>query len=78
MTSGGIGGEFGEGAVRHTEFWARMESALGSAYARTWSREHVMASLGGRTAVEALDAGESPKTVWRAVWETLGLPLTER
>ena len=64
--------------MRHTEFWERMESALGSGYARTWSHEHVMASLNGRTATEALDAGESPKHVWRAVWETLGLPVSER
>jgi hypothetical protein len=64
--------------VRHTEFWARMESALGPAYARTWSQQHVMANLDGRTAAEALDAGESPKAVWRAVWETLGLPPTQR
>ena len=64
--------------MRHTEFWARMESALGPAYARTWSQQHVMANLDGRTAAEALDAGESPKAVWRAVWETLGLPPTQR
>lgn len=64
--------------MRHTEFWARMESALGPTYARTWSREHVIAGLGGRTVVQALDAGESPKTVWRAVWETLGLPAADR
>ncbi len=55
-----------------------MESALGPTYARTWSQQHVMANLGGRTATEALDAGESPKTVWRAVWETLGLPPAQR
>ncbi|MBY9075887.1 DUF3046 domain-containing protein [Nocardioides sp. WL0053] len=64
--------------MRHTEFWARMESALGPAYAPVWSREHVIAGLGGRTVVQALDAGESPKNVWRAVWETLGLPPSER
>lgn len=64
--------------MRHTEFWSRMESALGSAYARTWAREHVMAGLGGRTASEALEAGESPKVVWHAVWETLRLPPAER
>lgn len=64
--------------MRHTEFWERMESALGSSYARTWSREHVIADLGGRTVVEALDAGESPKTVWLAVWRALGLPASER
>lgn len=64
--------------MRHTEFWARMERALGPAYARTWSHEHVMATLGGRTVSQALEAGESPKTVWRAVWETLELPPAER
>ena len=64
--------------MRHTEFWARMEGALGSAYAASWARNHVMGSLGGRTAVEALEAGYTPKEVWRAVWETLGLPVSER
>jgi hypothetical protein len=64
--------------MRHTEFWARMEHALGSTYARTWASEHVIADLGGRTAAEALDAGESPKRVWLAVWRTLGLPASER
>ena len=64
--------------MRHTEFWARMESALGAAYARAWSREHVIAGLDGRTVTQALEAGESPKTVWRAVWQTLGLPPNQR
>jgi hypothetical protein len=64
--------------VRHTEFWARMERALGPAYARTWAHEHVMSLLDGRTVDEALAAGESHKRVWRAVWETLGLPPAER
>jgi hypothetical protein len=64
--------------VRHTEFWARMEQALGSSYARTWSREHVLAELDGRTVTQALDQGESPKHVWHAVWRALGLPASER
>ena len=65
--------------MRHTEFWERMEQALGSsAYARHWADQHVMSSLGGRTASEALESGEAPKLVWRAVWETLGLPASER
>jgi len=64
--------------VRHTEFWARMESALGPAYARAWAHQHSMASLGGRTVEEALAMGESPKTIWRAVWATLELPASER
>jgi hypothetical protein len=55
-----------------------MESALGRAYARAWSQQHVIADLGGRTVEEALNAGESPKKVWRAVWSVLGLPASER
>jgi len=65
--------------MRHTEFWDRMEEALGSsAYARHWSEQHVMSALGGRTVSEALAHGESPKTVWRVVWEALDLPLSAR
>lgn len=65
--------------MRHTEFWARMEQALGStAYARHWSEQQVIGSLGGRTVQEALARGDSPKDVWRAVWETLDLPLSAR
>jgi hypothetical protein len=64
--------------VRHTEFWERMEQALGPSYARAWAEQQVMASLGGRTVQEALAAGEQPKAVWRAVWETLGLPPSQR
>jgi hypothetical protein len=64
--------------MRHTEFWARMEQALGAAYARTWADQQVIAALGHRTVTEALEAGESPKTVWLAVWERLELPASLR
>ena len=65
-------------AMRHTEFWSRMEHALGTGYARAWASQFVMADLGGRTAQEALDSGEEPKVVWRAVWRALDLPDSER
>jgi len=64
--------------VRHTEFWARMEQALGPSYARSWASMYVIAELGSRTAEEALAAGIPPKQVWRAVWAVLGLPAGER
>lgn len=65
--------------MRHTEFWTRMEQALGSsAYARHWSEQQVIAALGGRTVDEALAAGETPKQVWLAVREKLELPASER
>ena len=64
--------------MRHTEFWARMDQVLGRAYSRTWAEQQVIATLGHRTVTEALEAGEPPKTVWRAVWEHLELPASER
>lgn len=64
--------------MRHTEFWARMDTALGEASARTWAEMYVMADLGSRTAKEALDAGVPPKQVWAAVWSALGLPDRDR
>jgi len=64
--------------VRHTEFWARMSEALGPAYARTWSREHSLADLDGRTVDEALADGEDAKAVWRVVWKALELPARDR
>jgi Protein of unknown function (DUF3046) len=64
--------------MRHTEFWARMDAALGPAYARVWSRQQVIGALGGRTVDEALAQGEPPKQVWRAVADALALPESQR
>ena len=64
--------------MRNTEFWVRMDEALGPAYARSWASMFVLTDLGGRTVNEALAAGVSPKEVWRAVWAALGLPARER
>ncbi len=55
-----------------------MERHLGAAYSRVWAREHVLRELGGRTVEEALAAGETPKRVWRAVWQQLELPDSDR
>ncbi len=64
--------------MRHTEFWARMELVLGPAYAPVWARQQVIAELDWRTVEQALDAGEPPKLVWRAVAEVLALPESQR
>ena len=64
--------------VRHTEFWVRMETALGPTYARSWARQHVLSELDERTVEEALADGTAPKVVWRAVWAALELPARER
>lgn len=60
--------------MRHSEFWALMEGHLGAGYARVWANTHVMSSLGGKTASEALADGASPKVVWRAVHAERDLP----
>lgn len=64
--------------MRHSEFWKRMEAVLGSSYAESWARQQAIASLDGRTPVEALEAGVDPQKVWRAVHATLDLPARER
>lgn len=64
--------------MRHTEFWARMEQHLGSGYANVWAEQFVIGALEHRTVHEALDAGVTPKQVWRAVHEVLDLPASER
>ena len=64
--------------MRHTELWARLESALGSSYYRHWASTQVLSALGGRTVTEALADGVSAKTVWAAAREALDLPPSER
>ena len=61
-----------------TEFWDRMDLALGHGYARSWAHDHVLSSLGGRTAEQALTEGEEAKFVWRAVHAELNLPSSTR
>jgi len=55
-----------------------MAAQFGDAYAQVWAESQVMAELGGRTVNQALEAGEQPKTVWRAVHAVLELPASER
>ncbi len=64
--------------MRLTEFWRRMESRFGQSYARSYAADQVLATLGGRTVVQALADGDDVKAVWRAVCEALEVPATER
>lgn len=64
--------------MRHTEFWERMDAALGEGYARFWAQQQVLADLDHRTPAEALEAGVAPKEVWAAVWRALELPSVDR
>lgn len=63
--------------MRQTEFWKRMDSRFGAAYARSYAADQVLATLAGRTVVAALEDGEDIKLVWRAVCEASQVPASE-
>jgi len=60
--------------VRLTDFWERLDEVLGATYSRSWAADVVITALHGRTVCEALDAGEDPRVVWRAVCEVIDVP----
>lgn len=60
--------------VRLTEFWERMNTQFGSAYAESLAKDYVFATLGGRTVERALADGVDAKTVWRAVCADFDVP----
>ena len=62
------------GAVRLTEFWARMREQFGDVYAESLAKDYVLSSLGERTVNKALADGEDAKVVWRAVCDTFNVP----
>jgi hypothetical protein len=55
-----------------------MESWFGPAYARSYAHDTVIAELGGRTAEQALAAGEPAKAVWSAVCVAAEIPAARR
>ena len=61
-------------AVRLTEFWTRMERRFGADYARSYAADQVLPQLGSRTVQQALDQGDNPKDVWRAVSDAAQQP----
>ncbi len=55
-----------------------MEGQFGSMRAQTVARDHVFSALGGRTAVDAIEAGLPVRRVWLAVCEEYEVPVRER
>jgi hypothetical protein len=64
--------------VRLQEFWSRLDGHFGPMRAQGVSRDHVFAALGGRTAVDALEAGIAVRKVWLAICEEYEVPAKER
>ena len=64
--------------MRNREFWQLVDEVFGSAQGRALARELVLADLGGRTVVEALDAGTEPRTAWHALCDAMEVPESGR
>lgn len=59
--------------MRLTDFWERMDLALGPSYARSWAQDVVLPNL-GVTVNQALLAGIETKVIWRAVCQAADVP----
>ena len=55
-----------------------MERRFGASYARSYAADQVLATLDGRTVQQALDDGDDPKLVWRAVVAAVGAAPVDR
>jgi hypothetical protein len=64
--------------VRLREFWQLVDEVFGPGYGRVLAREQVLEALGGRTPVDALEAGLQPRDVWHALCDALDVPEARR
>ncbi len=64
--------------MRLQEFWSRLDDRFGPMRAQSIARDHVFGALGGRTAVQAIDAGLPVRKVWLAICEDYEVPVKER
>jgi hypothetical protein len=64
--------------VKLSEFRTAMTTEFGGAYSRVLANDLVLRELGGRTANDALAAGESPRTVWLAICRETDVPEARR
>ena len=60
--------------MRLTEFRDLMVAGFGPLRAASVAADHVFSALDGRTADQALDAGEDPRRVWFAVCDDFDVP----
>jgi len=55
-----------------------MEQQFGPMRARTLAGDHVFSTLGGRTAVDAIEAGVAIRTVWLEICKEYDVPPKDR
>jgi len=64
--------------VRYSEFWDLVTDVFGAQLGRVLVADQVLDGLGDRTAAQALEAGEDPRTVWRALCDAMQVPAGDR
>ncbi|WP_199253470.1 DUF3046 domain-containing protein [Mycolicibacterium mengxianglii] len=60
--------------MRLTEFHELVNAQFGSVRGSSLLVDHVLATLGGRTAAQAIEDGAEPRTVWRALCADFDVP----
>ncbi|SDC99243.1 Protein of unknown function [Rhodococcus tukisamuensis] len=60
--------------VRLTEFNELVHGQFGRLYGESLLVDHVLTSLGGMTAAQAIEAGQEPRDVWRALCADFEVP----
>ena len=64
--------------MRLQDFWRRLDNLFGPMRAQSVARDHVFSSLGGRSAVQAIEAGLPVRKVWLAICEDYEVPVKDR
>ncbi len=64
--------------MRVSEFWRAVDQVFGEAYGSVVTRDVVLEDLGGRSALDALDAGIDARRVWDALCDSQDVPLDRR
>lgn len=64
--------------MKLSEFWAAMEHEFGAGYARVLAADLVLGQLRNMTAVQALESGVPPRSVWLAVCQVQDIPSERR
>jgi hypothetical protein len=60
--------------VRLTEFRELVEGQFGAIRGQSLLVDHVLSTLGGRTATQAIEEGVEPRDVWRALCADFDVP----
>lgn len=64
--------------MHEREFWQLLEEVFGRSYGRSIAHDQQLTALGSMTVVEALAAGEEPRTVWNVLCDQMDVPDSRR